>query len=150
MQARLGPGEQAMGRLDLVAQALLCSPVPALCGFARGAVTPSQGTCTGSADFTCSLGTIAASDSATVTVTYTVPPSTTTTLQVNSVTVSSTTTDPNAANNTATDSNTVATSANLSATKTDGVETVTAGDGEAQSNPRSRSAKLRAAQRTGG
>src|SRR5205085_2050018 len=44
-------------------------------GFARGTVTPSQGTCTGSPSFTCSLGTINSGANATVTVTYTVPSS---------------------------------------------------------------------------
>ena len=43
--------------------------------------------------------------------------------------MSSTTPDSERANNTATDSNTVATSANLSVTKSDGVTSVTAGDG---------------------
>ena len=42
-------------------------------GFSRGTVTPSQGTCTGTPSFTCSLGTIAASAGATITVTYSVP-----------------------------------------------------------------------------
>jgi uncharacterized repeat protein (TIGR01451 family) len=96
-------------------------------GFTRGTVTPSQGTCTGSPSFTCSLGTINSGANATVTVTYTVPASTTTSPQVNSVTVSATTGDPNNVNNTATDSNTVATSANLSITKSDGVTSVPAG-----------------------
>jgi uncharacterized repeat protein (TIGR01451 family) len=98
-------------------------------GFTRGTVTPSQGTCTGSPSFTCALGAINSGADATVTVTYTVPASTTASPQDNTVTVSSTTADPNAANNTATDSNTVATSADLSITKTDGVTGVTAGDG---------------------
>ena len=99
-------------------------------GFTIGTVTPSQGpACTGLPNFTCALGSLAAGGSATISVTYTVPSSTTASPQVNSATVSATTADPNAANNTATDSNTVTTSANLSITKTDGVTSVTAGDG---------------------
>ena len=62
-------------------------------------------------------------------ISYTVPASTTASPQVNSVTVSASTPDPTPANNTATDSNTVATSADLSVTKSDGVTSVTAGDG---------------------
>ena len=42
-------------------------------GFTAGAVTPSQGTCTGGPVFTCNLGTIAVGGSATVTIAYTVP-----------------------------------------------------------------------------
>jgi uncharacterized repeat protein (TIGR01451 family) len=98
-------------------------------GFSRGAITTSQGTCSGSPSFTCALGTLVSGASATVTVSYTVPSSTTTSPQVNSATATSTTGDPNTANNTAADSNTVVTSANLSVTKDDGVTSVTAGDG---------------------
>src|SRR2546422_584045 len=100
-------------------------------GFTRGTITPSQGTCTPATtgqNFTCALGTLAKGGSATVTVTYTVPASTTGS-QTNTVTVSSDTPDPVAGNNTASDTNTVATSADLSVTKTDLVTTVTAGDG---------------------
>src|SRR3989454_572009 len=100
-------------------------------GFTRGTITPSQGTCTPATtgqNFTCALGTLAKGGSATVTVTYTVPASTTGS-QTNTVTVSSDTPDPVPGNNTASDTNTVATSADLSVTKTDLVTTVTAGDG---------------------
>ena len=79
-------------------------------GFSQGTVSPSQGTCSGSPSFTCSLGTLAASSSATITVTYTVPASTSAGTRTNSVTVTSTTTDPTPANNTATDDTTVVTS----------------------------------------
>src|SRR5919204_492846 len=41
-------------------------------GFARGTVTPSQGTCSGSPSFTCSVGTIASGGTATITVGYSV------------------------------------------------------------------------------
>src|SRR5437016_5419590 len=104
-------------------------------GFTRGTTTPSQGTCktTTSQNFSCSLGTIPAGGSATVTVSYTVPASTPAGPQTNTVTVSSPVSDPNTANNTASDTNTVVTSADLSVTKTDGVTTVTAGDGVARS-----------------
>src|SRR3989449_383009 len=100
-------------------------------GFTRGTTTPSQGTCTTTTgqNFSCSLGTIPAGGSATVTVNYTVPASTPAGPQTNTVTVSSPVSDPNTANNTASDTNTVATSADLSVTKTDGVTTVIAGDG---------------------
>jgi uncharacterized repeat protein (TIGR01451 family) len=86
-------------------------------GFTRGTVSPSQGTCTGSPSFTCSLGTIAASGSATITVAYTVPSSTTGS-QTNTATVSTTTTDPNPANDSASDTDTVLTRADLEVTKT--------------------------------
>src|SRR5207245_375858 len=100
-------------------------------GFSRTAPTTSQGTCatTTGQNFSCSLGTIPAGGSATVTVSYTVPASTPAGPQTNTVTVSSPVSDPNTANNTASDTNTVVTSADLSVTKTDGVTTVTAGDG---------------------
>ena len=44
-------------------------------GFTAGAVTASQGSCTGGPVFTCDLGTIAAGSDATVTIAYTVPAS---------------------------------------------------------------------------
>src|SRR5439155_345582 len=60
-------------------------------GFTRGTTTPSQGTCmtTTGQNFSCSLGTILAGGSATVTVSYTVPASTPAGPQTNTVTVSS-------------------------------------------------------------
>ena len=97
-------------------------------GFAQGTITPSQGTCSVGPNFTCSLGTIAAGASATVTVSFTVPASTGAGPQTNSVTVTSPT-DSTAGNNTASDTDTVQTAADLSVTKTDGVTEVTAGDG---------------------
>jgi len=99
-------------------------------GFKRTSLscTPTSGMSTGNGSFTCNLGTIAPSTSTTVTATYTVPSSTTGS-QTNTATVSSTTSDPNTSNNTASDTNTVTTSANLSVMKSDGVDTVTAGDG---------------------
>src|SRR5205823_1266772 len=68
-------------------------------GFSRGTVTPTQGTCTGSPSFTCALGTIASGANATVTVTYTVPSSTTVSPQVNTVSVSTSTLEGNTGNN---------------------------------------------------
>src|SRR5439155_288272 len=82
-------------------------------GFTRGTVTPSQGTCTGSPSFSCSLGTIAKNGSATVTVDYTVPSSTTAD-QTNTATVSSAVSDPATGNNSASDTDTITTSADLS------------------------------------
>jgi uncharacterized repeat protein (TIGR01451 family) len=75
-------------------------------GYNRGAVTPSQGTCTGSPSFTCSLGNIVKGGSATVTVSYTVP-NTTTAAQTNTATVSSAVSDPDGTNNAASDTNSV-------------------------------------------
>src|SRR5437879_9275709 len=79
-------------------------------GFTRGTTTPSQGTCTTTTgqNFSCSLGTIPAGGSATVTVDYTVPASTPAGPQTNTVIVSSDTPDSVPANNTASDTNTVA------------------------------------------
>src|SRR5437016_4196608 len=42
-------------------------------GFTQGTVTPSQGTCSGSPNFTCNLGTLPSGGGATVMVSYTVP-----------------------------------------------------------------------------
>jgi hypothetical protein len=102
-------------------------------GFSQGTITPSQGTCApvgAGPDFSCALGSLLAGGAdATVSVSYTVPAATTASPQVNSVTVSSATPDPASANNGAQDSNTVLTSADLSVTKSDGVTSVTAGDG---------------------
>ncbi len=76
-------------------------------GFTRGTVTPSQGSCSGSPSFNCSLGTIVSGGSATVTVSYTVPSSTTDD-QTNTATVSSATSDPNPVNNSASDTDSIA------------------------------------------
>jgi uncharacterized repeat protein (TIGR01451 family) len=72
-------------------------------GFARGAVTTSQGTCVqGSGYFDCGLGNLAPGASVTVKADYTVP---VTSLlagpQTNTVTVNSNTPDPNTGNNSA-------------------------------------------------
>src|SRR5437588_873305 len=68
-------------------------------GFTQGTVTPSQGSCSGGSSFSCALGIIASGADATVSVTYTVPASTTASPQVNSATASSTTSDPDGTNN---------------------------------------------------
>jgi len=73
--------------------------------------TPSQGTCSGSATVTCSLGTIASGGSATIALLLTLP-STPGTVS-NTATVSSSNTDTNAANNSATTTITVENAANI-------------------------------------
>src|SRR5262249_3299702 len=80
-------------------------------------------------NFTAALGSIAAGASKSITVTYTVPASTSPGTRTNTATVSSGTYDPNLTNNTASDDTTVGISADLSISKSDGVTTVTAGDG---------------------
>jgi uncharacterized repeat protein (TIGR01451 family) len=76
-------------------------------GFTRGTITaPQSVTCAGSPGFTCSLGTVPAGGTVTITVNYTVP-ATTNASQTNTATVSSQTPDPTAGNNTATDTDTV-------------------------------------------
>ena len=78
--------------------------------------------------FTCDLGTIAAGGSATVTVTYTVPASTTDSPQVNTVSVTSAVPDPDTANDTATDSDTVTANADVADVKADSPDPVIAGE----------------------
>ena len=99
-------------------------------GYTRGTITPPGGvTCpdvSGGPSFRCNLGTIAAGTNKVVTVTYTVPASTSGT-RTNTGVATSSTADPNSANNTGTDTNTITQPADLSVTKTDGVTTVTAG-----------------------
>jgi uncharacterized repeat protein (TIGR01451 family) len=97
--------------------------------FTQGAITASQGSCTAGGNFTCSLGNLAAGGSATVTVSYTVPITTPAGTVTNTATVTSATPDNNESNNTASDTNTVVLNADVSVTKSDGVTTVTAGDG---------------------
>ncbi len=97
-------------------------------GFSQGAVTPSQGTCTAGLPFSCDLGTIAAGGSATVTVAYTVPASTTDSPQVNTVSVTSAVPDPDTANDTATDSDIVTANADVADVKADSPDPVIAGD----------------------
>jgi len=98
-------------------------------GFVRGATTASQGSCTSGDSFTCSLGDLPPNGSATITVNYTVPSTTPAGTQTSTLSVSSNTPDTNKGNKTATNTVTVNTSADLSVTKSDGVTTVTAGDG---------------------
>jgi len=112
------------------------NPVPALgvvvmdtwpSGFNRASLscTPSSGLSTGNGDFSCSLGTLGASASATVTASYTVPSSTPAGPQTNTATATSTNTNSGTASKTTN----VATRVNLTVTKDDGVTTVTAGNG---------------------
>ena len=98
-------------------------------GLARSGVTPSQGSCSGPANFTCSLGTVMGGATATVDVSYTVPAGTTSSPQVHSATVSTSSSETTMANNSAADSDLVASSADLAVTKDDGVAGVGAGDG---------------------
>jgi uncharacterized repeat protein (TIGR01451 family) len=99
-------------------------------GFTEGTITDAYGTVTpgSGGKFTAALGTITPGASKSIKVTYTVLSSTTGD-QTNTVTVTSSTLDSNLANNTASDTDHVLTSADLSITKSDGVTTVTAGDG---------------------
>src|SRR5439155_355635 len=99
-------------------------------GFTEGTITDAYGSVTTGrgGNFTAALGTLAAGASKSITVSYTVPSSTTGD-QTNTATVGSSTSDPNPANNTASDTDHVLTSADLAITKSDGVDTVTAGNG---------------------
>jgi len=94
-------------------------------GFNRGTITGA--TCSGSPSFTCNLGTIATGGTATVSVSYTVPSSTTGD-QTNKATVASDTSDTTPSNNSATDTDTVSTAADLSITKASSAASVVAGD----------------------
>src|SRR5438445_76851 len=93
--------------------------------------TPSQGTCTTTTgqNFSCSLGTIPAGGSATVTRSEERRVGKECRPQSNTVNDKSKKPDTVTGKNTASDNNTVATSAELAVTKTDGVTTVIAGDG---------------------
>ncbi|HEY1734077.1 MAG TPA: hypothetical protein VGG23_06480, partial [Acidimicrobiales bacterium] len=93
-------------------------------GFVQqSAAAPSQGSCNAATNFTCSLGTIAAGGSATITAAYTVPSSTTGD-QTNSATVSSSTP---ANSPSASDTDHVTLQSDLAITKTDGAMTATPG-----------------------
>ena len=87
-------------------------------GFAQGTVTPSQGTCGAGPSFSCDLGTILADGSATITVSYMVPSSTTAGFYTNTVAVSYEQPDPDPDNNSDDDTNEVVTDINLSIIKT--------------------------------
>ena len=79
-------------------------------GFSQGTISLSQGSCApigGGPDFGCSLGTIAAGGSATVSVAYTVPASTGGGPQTEAVSVTSSVVDPAGADNSAIDTTTV-------------------------------------------
>jgi uncharacterized repeat protein (TIGR01451 family) len=89
-----------------------------------GSAVPSQGNCVGT---TCDLGTVAAGDVATVTISVTVKPSTGVGTLSNSAGVESTTSDPNTSNNAVTELTTVATQADLAIAKADDPAPVDAG-----------------------
>src|SRR3989454_2715697 len=98
--------------------------------FSRGPITASRGSCNSTGGhFSCSIGTLAAGESATVTVNYTVPSTAPAGTQTNTANVTSTTPDRDTSNNSASDTDTVTTNADLSVTKSDGVTTVAASDG---------------------
>jgi uncharacterized repeat protein (TIGR01451 family) len=99
-------------------------------GFTLGTLTSSQGSCTpDGGNFTCALGNLAAGGSATISASYTVPATTPAGSQTNTVSVTSNTPSPSSSNYTASKTMTVVTSADLSVTQSDGVTSITAGDG---------------------
>src|SRR5204863_231017 len=96
-------------------------------------ITTDQGTCTSavapSSDFTFARGNVCSRDTYSVRVTSSAPANATPGARTNSATASSTTSDPVSANDTGSDTTTVQTSADLRVLKSDGLTTVTAGDG---------------------
>ncbi len=101
-------------------------------GFSQGLISPSQGSCApvgGGPNLGCSLGSIAAGGSATLSIAWTVPASTDGGPQTVTATASSAAVDPVAADNIAADATTVVESAVLVVAKDDGQSSVTAGDG---------------------
>ena len=98
-------------------------------GFTLGNLTSSQGSCTrDGGNFRCALGNLDAFGSATISASYTVPATTPAGSQTNTATATSNTPSPGPSYN-ASKTVTVVTSADLSVTQSDGVTTVTAGDG---------------------
>jgi uncharacterized repeat protein (TIGR01451 family) len=100
-------------------------------GFTQGTIgTPSEGTIGGTApNFTWTIATLESGDTETVTVSYTVPSSTSAGDYTNSVVVTSDTPDLDLTNNEDSDTNTVEESADVAVAKDDGVSVVVAGDG---------------------
>ncbi len=98
-------------------------------GFTRGVVSKSQGACntTNPTNFTCALGAILVGSRATITATYTVPPTTPLGTSTNNVQTKSTTTDPVGGNNTASDQTTVGTLADMSLSMSDTPDPVLSG-----------------------
>ncbi|MGZ6260797.1 MAG: hypothetical protein ACXWN5_08100, partial [Candidatus Limnocylindrales bacterium] len=79
-------------------------------GFSQGALVPSQGSCSllgAGPDFSCALGTLGPGGTATVSVAYSVPPSTPGGPQTLTASVTSAVSDPDLANNSASDTTTV-------------------------------------------
>src|SRR6185436_14441693 len=93
-------------------------------GFTQGTASTVNGTFSGN---TWTIGTIAAGTTATLNINYTVPASTSPGNQRN--TVNLTTSTPNIGETSDFDDTNVVTQSNLQITKTDGLTSVTAGDG---------------------
>lgn len=113
--------------LSLASSVVVTDTWPA--GFLRGAVLASQGACdtsTNPADFTCSLGSIPVGAGAAITATFTVPSDAPVGTHTNQVVVSS---PEDTLTHTAADETTVIASASLGIAKSDGVNSVVAGDG---------------------
>src|SRR6266446_575687 len=92
--------------------------------FSHGPITASRGSCNSTGgNFSCSIGTLAAGESATVTVNYTVPSTAPAGTQTNTANVTSTTPDRDTSNNSASDTDTVTTKTALCRKKSDGVTT---------------------------
>jgi large repetitive protein len=90
--------------------------------------TPSQGTCSGMAMITCTLGTIASGASATITIVVQVLPSTAAgTVLSNTAFADSPETEGNQSNNADTETTTVTTAADLAVTKSDAPDPVPTG-----------------------
>ena len=88
--------------------------------------TASQGSCSGTATVSCSLGSIASGGSATVMIVLTAPNSAQT--LTNTASVSASTFDPDQSNNSATATTTVSTNADVGIGKTDSPDPVNVGD----------------------
>ncbi len=96
-------------------------------GVTLVAVTPSQGSCSGTATIVCTLGTIPAGGQAVITVQAIVDPGYASSTLVNTATVTSGTTDPIPSNNTGQAVTTVSRVADLALTKSDDPDPVLAG-----------------------
>ena len=96
-------------------------------GVTFQSATPSQGNCGGTSSVTCTLNTLAVSDTATVTIVVTVNSSTRGTLS-NTAEVSANEPDLTPGNDTATEETTVNAEADLAVTKTDTPDLVIAGE----------------------
>ncbi len=124
--ANAGPNAaQSVSLTDTLPAGTTFVSLTAPAGFS--CTTPAVG---GNGTVTCTIASLAAGATQTFTLIVQVGASVAAgTVISNTATVSAATSDPNAANDSATTTTTVATSADLSVTKSDGVTTVTAGDG---------------------